>query len=90
MTPWEEPPKSLATGILDDVTYDWLGVVEAMARTGGSAVLASEEDFARAHELVAAHTDIVASPTGTAGLAGLLASPPESGEKAAVLLTGRT
>ncbi len=90
MTPWEDPPESLATGILDDVTYDWLGVVEAMARTGGHPVLASESDIARAHALIADHTSIVASPTGTAGLAGLLADPPEPEARAAVLITGRT
>lgn len=90
MTPWEEPPTSIASGILDDVTYDWLGVIEAMAKTGGTPVLATEADFATAHDLIAATTDIGASPTGTAGLAGLLAAPPAKGEKAAVLITGRT
>ena len=39
MTPWPDP-SSAATGILDDVTYDWLGVARALLLTGGSSVLA--------------------------------------------------
>src|SRR5262249_4510427 len=30
MWPWEEEPKSIATGILDDETYDWYAVVRGM------------------------------------------------------------
>ncbi len=35
MWPWEEEPQSIATGILDDETYDWLVLVEGMLTTGG-------------------------------------------------------
>lgn len=73
MWPWDEEPHSLADGILDDETYDWIGVLEAMASTGGSPVVASEDLVVRAHELARQHTDIDVSPTGSAGLAGLLA-----------------
>ena len=73
MWPWEEEPHSLADGILDDETYDWIGVLEGMASTGGSPVVASEDLVVRAHELAREHTDINVSPTGSAGLAGLLA-----------------
>ena len=51
MWPWEEEPKSIATGILDDETYDWLAVVRAMMRTGGFPVVVSEETLVRAHAL---------------------------------------
>ncbi|MDH3754362.1 MAG: pyridoxal-phosphate dependent enzyme [Acidimicrobiia bacterium] len=88
MTPWETEPKSFATGILDDVTYDWLPVVEAMARSGGTPVLASEETLHRSYELAHAHTDIPVCPTGAAGLAGLLTDPPGPTERAVVLFTG--
>jgi hypothetical protein len=30
MWPWETPPHSIASGILDDETYDWLAIVRAM------------------------------------------------------------
>ena len=72
MWPWETTPVSLADGILDDETYDWIGVVDAMAKTGGSPVVATENTVVRAHELAHRVTDIPVSPTGSAGLAGLL------------------
>ena len=73
MWPWESEPHSLADGILDDETYDWIAVVGGMADTGGSPVVASESDVVRAHELALRCTDIRVSPTGSAGLAGVLA-----------------
>jgi len=73
MWPWEHEPRSLADGILDDETYDWVGVVESMAATGGHPVVASEVHIAAAHSMARELTDIPASPTGTAGLAGVLA-----------------
>jgi threonine dehydratase len=71
MTPWNDP-HSLADGILDDETYDWLGVFEAI--DGGDApVVASERDIVAAHRLAqSAGFDV--SATGSAGLAGLLAT----------------
>jgi threonine synthase len=72
MWPWDETPHSVAHGILDDVTYDWLDVVEAMLRSGGSPLVVSEDDLLRANELARSHTEIDADHTATAGLAGLL------------------
>jgi hypothetical protein len=71
MTPWDDP-HSLADGILDDETYDWLGVFEAIG--GGDApAVASERDIVAAHRLAqSAGFDV--SATGSAGLAGLLAT----------------
>ena len=37
MWPWESEPRSVAHGILDDETYDWLAVVEGMLATEGRA-----------------------------------------------------
>lgn len=73
MWPWDSPTPSLADGILDDETYDWLGVVQAMAATGGEPVVVSEEVIAAAHRLVVHELGLEVSPTGTAGLAGLIA-----------------
>ena len=72
MWPWEVEPKSVATGILDDETYDWLAVVEAMLVTGGWPVVVDEATVARAHALGREATGIDVDPTGTAGLAGLI------------------
>lgn len=73
MTPWETEPVSYATGILDDIAYDWTAVVEAMLRSGGHPVVANEVDLRRAHHLGRLHTGIDVCPTGAAGLGGLLA-----------------
>jgi len=90
MWPWEATPVSLADGILDDETYDWIGACNAMADSGGSPVVASEElvreSFAIAHRV----TDIDVSPTGAAGLAGLLAKRHEiaDDERVVVIFSG--
>lgn len=72
MWAWEEEPQSLADGILDDETYDWIGILNGMSDTGGSPVVAAEEAVIRAHEMASRFTDISVSPTGSAGLAGVL------------------
>ena len=72
MWPWESEPASFADGILDDETYDWIDVLGGMRRTGGSGIQASEENVVQAHALAHKFTSIDVSPTGSAGLAGLL------------------
>ena len=69
---WENEPHSLADGILDDETYDWIGILDGMSDTGGSPVVASEDAVVRAHRMAREFTDISVSPTGSAGLAGIL------------------
>ena len=54
MTPWDDP-HSAADGILDDETYDWLGVFDVVRRSGGRVVVAPEEAILRAHELGRGH-----------------------------------
>jgi len=92
MWPWEEEPKSIAHGILDDETYDWLAVLRGMVTTGGTPVLVSEETLKEANALAQAATGISVDHTGSAGLAGLLHLHREGGvgpeERAAVLFTG--
>jgi len=89
MTPWEHP-QSLADGILDDETYDWLGVIDAIGGVGGDApVIADEADIVAAHQLArSAGFDV--SATGSAGLAGLLASIDgmQPTEQVAVVMSG--
>jgi threonine synthase len=92
MWPWEEEPHSVAHGILDDETYDWLAVVEGMLRTGGSPVVANEDLLVHANQLAIGATGIDVDPTGSSGLAGLIAlrDRGELGdhERVAVLFTG--
>jgi threonine synthase len=84
MWAWETAPASLASGILDDETYDWWAVAEGMRTSGGRPVVVDEDAIARAHDLARQHTDIQASATGTAGLAGALNLPDEHGPVALI------
>ena len=92
MWPWESEPQSLATGILDDETYDWLAVVEAMLATGGYPLVVGEATVAEAHRLGRETTGIDVDPTGTAGLAGLIhllaAGVSLRDDSVAILFTG--
>ena len=91
MWPWEQAPHSIATGILDDETYDWRAVVGAMLRTGGQPLVVTEERLGEANKLGQA-AGYPVDPTGSAGLAGLLdlreSGIVGDGDKAAVLFTG--
>jgi threonine synthase len=92
MWPWEEPPHSVASGILDDETYDWLAVLRGMSSTGGSAVVADEDTLVQARDLAQDVAGIAASATGSAGLAGVLQLQRdgliEPGARVGVMLTG--
>lgn len=92
MWPWETAPHSIAGGLLDDETHDWLAVVAAMTKTGGQAVVVDEDALARANALARETTGIAVDPTGTAGLAGLLAlrqrGAISSHARVALLFTG--
>ena len=71
MVPWPDEPHSIATGILDDETYDWLAVVDGLLKSGGQSVVVSEARIARANEL-GREAGYPVDHTGTSGLAGLL------------------
>jgi hypothetical protein len=91
MWPWEKEPKSIASGILDDETYDWVAVVRGMLTTGGWPVVAPEANVLEAY-CEGRTTGIIASATGTAGLAGAMtlaqAGLLDPRERVAVLFTG--
>lgn len=72
MWPWDPVKESAATGILDDVTYDWKTVVGPMIDEGGWPVVVTERQILEANHLGREHTGIDVDVTGTAGLAGLL------------------
>ncbi len=91
MWPWESEPHSLATGILDDVTYDWLPLLRRTRESGGEPIVAAEPLVEQAYALAHEHTDIPVCATGTAGLAGLLqhaADGEVSGGRVVLLFTG--
>jgi threonine dehydratase len=92
MWPWEVEPASVATGILDDETYDWLAVVRGMIDTAGHPVVVEEETLLRANELAVTATGIEVDHTGSSGLAGLMElldrGEVDRDERIAVLFTG--
>jgi threonine synthase len=92
MWAWETEPHSVAHGIIDDETYDWLAVVAWMVVSGGRGIVADEATLVAANELARATTGIDADETGTAGLAGLLHLRREGlvdpGETVAVVFSG--
>lgn len=90
MWPWESEPHSLADGILDDETYDWIGVLDGMADTGGFPVVASEMSVIAAHRTANELTGVHVSPTGSAGLAGLMEirEQVENDERVVVVFSG--
>ncbi len=83
MWPWETAPHSIATGILDDETYDWAAVLRGVLSTGGSVITVSEDELREANRI--AGDDV--SATGSAGLAGAL-SMRCGDESVGVLFTG--
>ncbi len=87
MWPWEQEPTSLATGILDDVTYDWLPLLQRTKQSGGEPIVVAESLVERAYALAHTHTEIPVCATGAAGLAGLLQARPHGG-RVIVLFTG--
>ena len=92
MWPWETEPRSIATGILDDETYDWLAVVRGTLASGGKPVVVDELALLEANETARSTTGIDVDPTGSAGLAGLLElrrhGRVDSDETVAVIFTG--
>ncbi len=71
MWPWQPAPTSVASGILDDETYDWAALVGATLGTGGWPIVVPDATIVAATEDVVAELGIAASATGAAGVAGL-------------------
>ena len=92
MWPWEKRPESVATGILDDETYDWLAVVRGTLETRGDGLVVGDDLILRANALARDTTGIRVDPTGSAGLAGLMAmierGAVDPDKRAVVLFTG--
>jgi len=71
MQPWEDPA-SVAFGILDDETYDWVALCQAMQGTGGLSHVVQDETICEAKEIAEEQLGVPVCHTGAAGLAGLL------------------
>lgn len=92
MWPWEDEPHSIAHGILDDETYDWLAVVKGMLASGGDPVVVDEPVLVDSYNLARETTGINVDHTGAAGLAGLMQMVRDGvvspSEKVAVIFSG--
>ncbi len=72
MRPWPASAQSLASGILDDVTYDWFALVRGMIMNGGYPVVVSEALLEEANERANARRETPVCATGSSGLAGVM------------------
>lgn len=72
MWAWETEPQSIAHGILDDFTYDWLMLIEGMFKTGGIPAIVHEDELEISNITGKNLTGINADYTGTSGLCGLV------------------
>tara|TARA_B100001105_G_scaffold102884_1_gene82536 strand:+ start:110 stop:601 length:492 start_codon:yes stop_codon:yes gene_type:complete len=87
MWSWDQPA-SAASGLLDDVTYDWLPLLDATLASGGEPVVVPETTLISTHSVAKRVTGLDVSPTGAAGLAGLVCASQQAGAVVAVVFTG--
>jgi threonine synthase len=71
MWPWESEPMSIAGGILDDETYDWLSIARGLEASDGLAHTVSEDQLEASQRLAIEASGIQVCVTGAAGFAGL-------------------
>jgi threonine synthase len=92
MWPWETAPRSIAHGILDDETYDWLAVVRGLLKTSGRPVVVDDATLIAANRQARDLTGIDVDHTGSAGLAGLMGllsrGDVQPHERVAVIFSG--
>jgi threonine synthase len=92
MWAWEDVGPTAASGIVDDVTYDWLPVMAAMLHSEGQATVVTEKMVLRANEVARTYTGINVGHTGSAGLAALIdpsiVEYVDRGQHVVVLFTG--
>ena len=93
MAPFDGTLTSIAGGIIDDETYDWMALLRATFATGGWPIVASEDALAEANRLACSGPDPAdADETGTASLAGALMARRNGdlmeGERIVTLITG--
>ena len=93
MAPFEGTLQSVAGGIIDDETYDWMALLRATFATGGWPVTTSEEALVEANRLVCSGRDPAdTDETGSASLAGAITARRSGdlmeGERIVTLITG--
>ena len=90
MWPWADP-RSIATGIVDDETYDWLEVVRGVGASGGTIFTLPDDAFLAAGRAATTAAGTPIGPTGAAAYAGVLDLQSRGMEGTfATVLTGST
>ena len=87
MWPWDKPT-SVASGLLDDITYDWIPLLKGTLASGGKPVVVPEATLIETHRIATSVSGLNVSHTGVAGLAGLVGNSLKTGTAVAVLFTG--
>ena len=80
MFPWENP-HSIAHGILDDETYDWVPLISGMLKTNGEALLVEDEPICAAKSFAEDTFGLNPCHTGSAGLAGMMEYKAATGDE---------
>jgi threonine synthase len=87
MFPWANPA-SVAGGILDDETYDWVELSRGMETSGGGCLVVNDESICKANDYIKNVHQVNACLTGSVGLAGLMNTQSESGKNSIVIFSG--
>jgi threonine synthase len=91
MYSWKNPT-SIAYGILDNETYDWVELVKGMESTNGDAIVVDEDTISKANAYAKSMYKINSCLTGSVGLAGLMYmknNEPSSGPPSICVLSGK-
>ncbi len=88
MVPWSGLPAGVASGILDDETYDWRGILRGLVHSGGMMAVLEDADIVAARDWVRAATGIEVSHTGAAGVAAVQQRASHRSGAAVAVLTG--
>ena len=90
MYPWSNP-SSVASGILDDETYDWVELTRGMQRSGGKTLVVTDDSIRAANSYIKETHGVNACHTGSVGMAGLMTARKgggEGGAPASVVFSG--
>lgn len=87
MFAWADP-KSVAFGILDDETYDWVELSRGMQDSNGGTLVVNDKTIEEANEYIKTKHQVNACHTGSVGLAGLMTKPNATDKPSIVVFSG--
>ncbi len=87
MYPWSNP-SSVAHGILDDETYDWVQLLRGVQQSGGSPIVVEDDEIRAANKIAKTKYKVKSCYTGSVGLAGMMRNRSTSRHPSIVVLSG--